>query len=211
MHAVLRAIFDAAIESADPRKVLASHLPERPVGRVVVVGAGKAAALMAAALEDAWPDVPLKGAVVTRYGHAVPTRRIEVFEGAHPVPDANSERAAQRMLALVRGLSSDDLVIALISGGGSSLMELPATGLSLADTQAVSEALLGSGATIGEMNALRTHLSAIKGGRLAQAAAPARVITLAISDVPGDDPRIIASGPTLGDESTLDDARAVVA
>ena len=211
IRVALRSMFDAAVASADPRRVLAAHLPAPPSRRAIVVGTGKSAALMAAALEAAWPAVPLEGAVVTRYGHAVPTRRIEVFEGAHPVPDANSEGAAQRMLALVRALSSDDLVIALISGGGSSLMELPATGLSLADTQAVSQALLASGATIGEMNALRTHLSAIKGGRLAQAAAPARVITLAISDVPGDDPRIIASGPTLGDESTLDDARAVVA
>ncbi|MGA7569846.1 MAG: glycerate-2-kinase family protein, partial [Candidatus Aquilonibacter sp.] len=175
---------------------MAAHLPQSPSGRVIVVGAGKSAALMAAALEEAWPEVPLQGTVVTRYGYAVPTHSIEVLEAAHPVPDANSERAANRILERVRGLGPDDLVIALISGGGSALMAKPAAGLTLADKQAVSEALLTSGATIHEMNAVRKHLSAIKGGRLAQAAAPARVVTLAISDVPGDDPATIASGPT---------------
>ena len=208
----LRSIFDAAVASADPRRVLAAYLPQRPTGgRVVVVGAGKAAALMAAALEDAWPDVPLEGVVVTRYGHKVGTRRIEVLEAAHPVPDANSQRAADRMLAAVGGLGPNDLVVALISGGGSSLLAKPAPGLTLADKQAVSEALLASGAPIREMNTVRKHLSAIKGGRLARAAHPARVITLAMSDIPGDDPAMIASGPTLADASTLADARTVIA
>jgi hydroxypyruvate reductase len=210
MRVALRAMFDAAVASADPRRVLPAHLPAPPSGRTIVVGAGKSAALMAAALETAWPDVPLEGLVVTRYGYTVPTSRIEVMESAHPVPDANSQRAAERILERVRGLGPDDMVIALISGGGSSLMALPAPGLSLVDKQAVSEALLGSGATIHEMNAVRKHLSAIKGGRLAQAATPARVVTLAISDIPGDDPADIASGPTLADESTLADVRAIV-
>jgi glycerate 2-kinase len=212
IRAALRSIFEAAVASADPRKVLAAYLPERPTrGRVVVVGAGKSAARMASALEDAWPDVALEGAVVTRYGYKAPTRRIEVLEAAHPVPDANSERAADRMLATVAGLSPDDLVIALISGGGSSLMAKPAPGLTLADKQSVTESLLASGATIQEMNAVRKHLSAIKGGRLALAAQPARVVTLAISDVPHDDASVIASGPTLADTSTLGDVRAIVA
>ncbi|MGH7043466.1 MAG: glycerate kinase type-2 family protein [Acetobacteraceae bacterium] len=208
---LLRGLFDAAVAAADPRRVLAAHLPARPRGRCVVVGGGKSAALMAAALEEAWPDVPLSGAVVTRYGHAVPTRRIEVIEAAHPVPDAAGERGARRLLALVRGLEPDDLVLALISGGGSALLALGAPGISLADKQAVNRALLSSGATIGEMNTVRKHLSAIKGGRLAAAAAPARVVTLAISDVPGDDPAVIASGPTVADPSTFADARAILA
>ena len=210
IRAHLRELFDAAIASADPRKVLAAHLPEPPPGRVVVVGTGKSAAVMAAALEAAWPHVALEGLVVTRYGHAVPTARIKVMEASHPVPDANSESAADRILAIVRGLSRADTVIALISGGGSALMEKPAQGLTLDDLQSVNEQLLASGATIHEMNAVRKHLSAIKGGRLAQAAAPARVITLAISDVPGDDAATIASGPTLADTSTLADVRAIV-
>ncbi|MEO9191604.1 MAG: glycerate-2-kinase family protein, partial [Acetobacteraceae bacterium] len=173
-RAALRAIFDGAVAAADPRLMLAAHLPARPRGRVVVVGGGKASALMAAALEAAWPDVALEGTVVTRYGHAVPTARIEVIEAAHPVPDANSERGARRLLERVQGLGRDDLVLALISGGGSALLTLPAPGLTLGDKQAVNRALLASGATIGEMNAVRKHLSAIKGGRLAAAAAPAR-------------------------------------
>jgi len=210
-RAMLRAIFEAAVASADPRKVLAAHLPERPSGRVVVVGAGKAAALMAAALEDAWPAVPLEGVVVTRYGHTVPTRRIEVLEAAHPVPDAKSVQAADRMLAAVKGLRENDLVVALMSGGASSVLEKPAPGLTLHDLQAVNEALLASGATIREMNAVRKHLSAVKGGRLALAAQPARVVTLAISDIPGNDATMIGSGPTLADTSTLDDVRAIVA
>ena len=206
----LRRIFDAAVASADPRQVLARHLPDKPAGRCVVVGAGKSAALMAAALEDAWPEVDLQGLVVTRYGHACPTRRIEVIEAAHPVPDANSEAAAARILDRVRGLRAEDLVLALISGGGSALLALPAPGLTLADKQAVNRGLLACGATIHEMNAVRKHLSAIKGGRLAAAAAPARVVTLAISDVPGDDPSVIASGPTMPDPSTLADVLAIL-
>lgn len=211
MRGVLRSIFDAAVAAADPRQVLAAHLPSLPRGRVVVVGAGKSAAVMAAAVEAAWPQVPLQGLVVTRYGHAVPTSRIEVIEASHPVPDANSEQAAQRILAAVRGLGPNDLVLALMSGGGSALLALPAPGLTLADKQAVNRALLASGATIHEMNAVRKHLSAIKGGRLAAAAAPAPVITLAISDVPGDDPAVIASGPTVPDASTFEDAAAIIA
>ena len=210
-RALLRALFDAAVAAADPRRVLAAHLPPKPAGRCVVVGGGKSAAVMAAALEDAWPDVPLTGAVVTRYGHAVPTRRIAVIEASHPVPDAAGEAGARRLLDLVRGLRPDDLVLALISGGGSALLALGAPGISLADKQAVNRALLASGATIGEMNTVRKHLSAIKGGRLAAAAAPARVVTLAISDVPGDDPAVIASGPTVPDPTTFADARALVA
>ncbi len=206
----LRSIFDAAVAGADPRKVLAAHLPEPSSGRTIVVGAGKSAGLMAAALEAAWPSVPLAGAVVTRYGYAVPTRRIQVMESSHPVPDHNSELAADQMFALVRGLTPEDLVIALMSGGGSALLAKPAPGLTLADKQAVYRQLLTSGATIREMNAVRTHVSAIKGGRIAQAAAPARVVTLGISDIPGDDPRIIASGPTLADASTAAEARAIV-
>ena len=210
-RAALRRVFDAAVAAADPLKMLAAHLPAKPKGRCIVIGAGKSAAVMAAALEAAWPDVNLSGAVVTRYGHAVPTRRIEVIEASHPVPDANSERGARRLLELVQGLSPDDLVLALISGGGSALLALPATGLTLADKQAVNRALLASGATITEMNAVRKHLSAIKGGRLAAAAAPAKVVTLAISDVPGDDPTVIASGPTEPDATSFADARALVA
>jgi glycerate 2-kinase len=210
-RAELRALFDAAVAAADPRKVLASHLPPRPEGRCIVVGCGKSAAVMAAALEDAWPDIPLQGTVVTRYGHTVPTRQIEVIEASHPVPDANSERGARRLLERVRGLGPDDLVLALISGGGSALCAAPAEGLTLADKQAINRALLASGANISEMNCVRKHLSAIKGGRLAAAARPARVVTLAISDVPGDDPAVIASGPTVPDPTTFADARAIIA
>jgi glycerate 2-kinase len=210
-RAALRTAFDAAIAAADPRRVLPRHLPPPPRGRCIVVGAGKSAALMAAALEEAWPDVPLEGVVVTRYGHAVPTRRITVLEASHPVPDAAGEDAARRILAAVRGLGPDDLVLALISGGASALLPLPAAGLTLADKQAVNRALLASGATISEMNCVRKHLSAIKGGRLAAAAAPARVLTLAISDVPGDDPAVIGSGPTVPDPTTFAEARAILA
>lgn len=210
-RAALRAVFAAAIAAADPRAMLSQHLPPRPTGRCVVVGAGKSAALMAAALEAAWPDVELSGVVVTRYEHATPTSRIEVIEAAHPVPDANSERAARRILGAVQGLGPDDLVIALMSGGGSALLALPAPGLTLADKQAVNRALLASGATISEINAVRKHLSGIKGGRLAAAAYPARVVTLAISDVPGDDPAVIASGPTVPDPTRFAEARAILA
>ena len=165
---------------------------------------------MAKAVEEAWPG-PLSGLVVTRYGHAVPCERIEIVEASHPVPDESGHRAARRMLEMVHGLGRDDLVLALISGGGSALLSLPAPGLSFADKQAVNAALLRSGAPIGEMNTVRKHLSAIKGGRLAAAAFPARVVTLVISDVPGNDPADIASGPTVADKSTFADARAVLA
>ena len=207
----LRAMFDAAIASADPRRVLARHLPSPPRGRTIVVGAGKSAALMAAALEAAWPDTPLSGVVVTRYDHACPTDRIEVIEAAHPVPDANSERGATRLLQAVENLTADDLVIVLMSGGASALIERPADGLTLDDLRAVNRALLASGAPIDEMNCVRKHLSAIKGGRLAAAAAPARVVTLAISDVPNDDPATIGSGPTLPDPTTWADVRRIAA
>jgi glycerate 2-kinase len=208
----LRTLFDTAIAAADPRAVLASHLPPAPIhGRCVVVGGGKSAAVMAAALEDAWPEVALEGTVVTRYGHAVPTRRIEVIEASHPVPDENSERGARRLLERVQGLTKDDLVIALMSGGASALLAAPVLGLTLADKQAINRALLACGANITEMNCVRKHLSAIKGGRLAAAAAPAHVITLAISDVPGDDPAVIGSGPTVPDATSFAEARALIA
>lgn len=211
----LRRIFDAAVRSADPRTVLARHLPDPPRreggGRVVVVGAGKSAAVMAAAVEAAWPDVPLSGLVVTRYGHGYPTQRIEVVEASHPVPDEAGAAAARRLLDLVRGLTEQDLVLFLVSGGGSALITLPAPGLGLDDLKAVNRALLASGATIHEMNCIRRHLSAISGGRLAAAAHPARVVTLAISDVPGDDPTVIASGPTVPDPTSFAEARALVA
>jgi glycerate-2-kinase len=211
-RATLRGLFHAAVAAADPRAVLAAHLPPKPVrGRCIVVGGGKSAALMAAALEDAWPDVALEGTVVTRYGHAVPTRRVEVIEASHPVPDAASERGARRLLERVAGLGPDDLVIALMSGGASALLAAPAFGLTLADKQDVNRALLACGANIAEMNTVRKHLSAIKGGRLAAAAAPARVVTLAISDVPGDDPAVIGSGPTVPDPTSFADARALIA
>ena len=207
---LLRRIFDAAVASADPGPAVLRHLPEKPKGRCIVVGAGKASAAMAAALDAAWPDVELTGVVVTRYGHAVPAGRIRIVEASHPVPDTMSETAAQLILAAVSELSPDDLVIALISGGGSALMTLPAGGMTLADKQAVNRALLASGATITEMNAVRKHLSAIKGGQLAAATRPARLVTLVISDVPGDDPATIASGPTVADASTLADVWEIV-
>jgi glycerate 2-kinase len=210
-RADLRRLFDTAVVASDPRRVLAAHLPEKPIGgRCIVVGGGKSAAVMAAALEEAWPDVALEGTVVTRYGHAVPTRCIEVIEASHPVPDANSERGARRLLERVQGLTSQDLVIALMSGGASALLAAPAQGLSLGDKQTINRALLAIGANIGEMNTVRKHLSAIKGGRLATAAAPAQVVTLAISDVPGDDPAVIGSGPTVADPTTFADARALI-
>ncbi len=210
-RAALRTLFDAAVASADPRVVLARHLPDRPRGRVVVVGCGKSAAVMAAAVEDAWPDVPLTGVVVTRYGHGHPTRRIEVLEASHPVPDEAGEAGARRILEAVAGLAPDDLVLFLVSGGGSALTTLPAAGLTLEELKATNRALLASGADIGAMNCIRRHLSAFSGGRLAAAAHPARVVTLAISDVPGDDPAVIASGPTVPDPTTFADARALVA
>ena len=206
---LLRAMFDAAVAAAQPALCVPPHLPAPPTGRLVVIGAGKASAAMARAVEDHW-DGPLSGLVVTRYGYAVECERIEIVEAAHPVPDAAGERAAQRMLDLVQGLSVDDLVLCLISGGGSSLLPLPLPGLTLADEQALHRALLTSGAGIGEMNCVRRHLSAIKGGRLAAACKPARVINLLLSDVPGDDPVDIASGPTVADASTCADALAIL-
>lgn len=209
----LRALFVAAVNAARPGLCVPPHLPalDGVSGRVIVVGAGKAAASMARAVEEAWPGVLLTGLVVTRYGHAVPCRQIEVAEASHPVPDAAGEAAARRILDMVQGLGETDLVLCLISGGGSALLSLPACGITLGDKQAVNSALLKSGATISEMNCVRKHLSAIKGGRLARAAAPARLVTLAISDVPGDDPAVIASGPTVPDPTTYADARAIVA
>ncbi|HZV55311.1 MAG TPA: glycerate kinase [Rhodocyclaceae bacterium] len=193
---LLRALFDAAIAAADPVRCLPSFLPLPPKGRTIVVGAGKAAASMARAVEQNWPGL-LEGFVVTRYGYGMPSERIEVIEAAHPVPDAASVAAAKRALKLVSGLTGDDLVLALVSGGGSSLLTLPAPGFTLADKQAATHELLMSGASIHDINAARKRMSAIKGGKLAAAAMPARVVTLAISDVPGDDPAVIASGPTV--------------
>jgi hydroxypyruvate reductase len=205
MRHLLRAMFDAAVAAAQPALCVPRHLPAPPKGRLVVIGAGKASAAMARAVEDHWQG-PLSGLVVTRYGHAVPCRRIEIVEAAHPVPDAAGERAARRMLQQVEGLTADDLVLCLISGGGSSLLPLALPGLALADKQALNRALLASGAPISEMNCVRRHLSAIKGGRLAAACRPARVVNLLLSDVPGDDPVDIASGPTVADPSTCADA-----
>ena len=206
----LKSLLASALAAADPLKVVPPHLPAPPKGRTIVVGAGKAAAAMAKAVEDHWPG-PLEGLVVTRYDHGLPCNRIEVVEAAHPVPDAAGRAAAARILQRVQGLTSDDLVLVLISGGGSALLTLPGPGLTLEDKQATVRALLKSGATIGEMNTVRKHLSAIKGGRLAIAAAPARLVTLAISDVPGDHLSVIASGPTVPDTSSFADARAVLA
>ncbi|WP_260928319.1 glycerate kinase [Novosphingobium sp. 9] len=210
-RALLRQLFEAAVERAAPGGAIAPLLPTKPKGRCVVIGAGKASAAMAAAVDAAWPDVELTGLVVTRDGYAVPAGRIEIIEASHPVPDARSEEAAHRILAMVQGLEPDDLVLALISGGGSALMVFPAPGITLADKQEINRQLLASGATIQEMNTVRKHLSAIKGGRLAAAAAPARVVSLVISDIPGDDPGSIASGPTVADTSTIDDVRAILA
>ncbi|NQV82791.1 MAG: glycerate kinase [Rhodospirillales bacterium] len=213
----LRQLFDAAVAAADPALCVPPHLPDLSshTGRLVVVGAGKASAAMARAVEDAWPykvggPGDLTGLVVTRYGCGVPCQRIEIVEAAHPVPDANGLEAARRILELAESLGPDDLMLCLISGGGSALLSLPAIGLSFEDKQAVNTALLRSGAAITDMNCVRKHLSAIKGGRLAQAAAPARVVSLLISDVPGDDPAVIASGPTVADATTTADARAIL-
>ena len=208
-RALLRRMFDAAIDAAQPARCLPPHLPAAPKGRTLVVGAGKASAAMAKAFDDAWMH-PVNGLVVTRYGYGVHCRRIEIVEAAHPVPDAAGAAAALRIRDLVGGLSADDLVVCLISGGGSSLLALPAEGITLADKQAVNRALLKSGATISEMNCVRRHLSAIKGGRLAAACHPAKVVTLLISDVPGDNPIDIASGPTVADPTTCADALDVI-
>ncbi|MRV71801.1 DUF4147 domain-containing protein [Duganella sp. FT92W] len=206
---LLRRMFDAAVAAAQPALCVPPALPQRPKGRLLVIGAGKASAEMALAVEQHWRG-PLKGLVVTRYGYGAPCERIEIVEAAHPVPDAAGLDAAQRMLELVRGLSADDTVLCLISGGGSSLLPLPLPGITLEDKQQLNRALLTSGATISEMNCVRRHLSAIKGGRLAAACHPARVVTLLISDVPGDDPRDVASGPTVPDDSTCADALAIL-
>ncbi len=205
----LRAMFDAAVAAADPMAMLHRFLPAAPKGRTVVVGAGKASARMAEALEAAW-DGTLSGLVITRYGHACPCRQVEIVEAAHPVPDEAGARAAARVLETVTGLTEDDLVIALVSGGASALMTLPAGGITLAEKRAVNQGLLASGAAIGQMNVVRKHLSAIKGGRLAAAAWPARVEGLLISDVPGDDPAVIGSGPTVGETSTPAEALAIL-
>src|SRR5690349_12404439 len=207
--ALLRRMFDAAVAAAQPARCVPPHLPAKPRGSLLVVGAGKASAAMAKAVEDHWQG-DLSGLVVTRYGHAVACKHVEIVEAAHPVPDAASVTAAQRMLSLVGDLGPDDVVLCLISGGGSSLLALPIGGLTLADKQAVNRALLKSGASIREMNCVRRHLSGIKGGRLAAACHPARVVTLLISDVPGDDPTVIASGPTVPHPPTCDDALAIV-
>lgn len=202
-------MFDAAIAAAQPARCLPRHLPPAPRGRTIVVGAGKASAAMARALEDHWQG-ELSGLVVTRYGYAVRCERIEIVEASHPVPDAAGLAAATRILELVSGLTADDLVLCLVSGGGSSLLALPAAGLTLDDKQDVNRALLKSGATIGEMNCVRRHLSAIKGGRLAAACHPAQVVTLLMSDVPGDAPIDIASGPTVADPTTCADALDII-
>ena len=213
----LRHLFDVAVKRALPLENTAAFLPTPPkAGRTIVIGAGKAGGSMALAVEALWPqDSPLEGLVVTRYHHTPPrpvglTQRIEVVEAAHPVPDAAGMQASERMLAMVQGLTENDLVLCLISGGGSALLTLPATGLALEDKQRINKKLLNSGANISEMNCVRKHLSRIKGGRLAVACAPARVVTLTISDVPGDDPSIIASGPTVPDATTCADALAIL-
>ena len=213
----LQHLYAAAVRRAMPLHTLGAFLPPPPKGRTVVVGAGKAAGAMAHALEALWPqDAPLTGLVVTRYGHTPPrpeglAQRIEILESSHPVPDAAGVAAAERIMAFPQGLTEDDLVLCLISGGGSSLLTLPAEGMTLADKQHINQALLDSGAGIAEMNCVRKHLSRIKGGRLAAACAPARVLTLLISDVPGDEASVIASGPTVPDASSCMDALAILA
>jgi hydroxypyruvate reductase len=206
---ILRRLFDAAIAASDPALCVPPHLPQDDGGRLIVIGAGKASAAMARAVEQHWSG-PLEGLVVTRYGHGVPCERIEIVEAAHPVPDAAGEAAAARILQRVSGLNPGDRVLALISGGGSALLAAPAEGLYLSSKRAITSALLKSGASIGEINCVRKHLSAIKGGRLAAAAWPASVLTLAISDVPGDDPAVIASGPTVADPTTAAEALEIL-
>lgn len=207
----LNALFLTAIAAANPLKVVPPYLPPPPSeGRVIVIGAGKASAAMAKAVEESWVEVPLEGLVVTRYGYGVETSHIKIVEAAHPVPDEAGEQAAKDILRHVQDLTADDLVLCLISGGGSALLSLPAPGITAEEKREINKSLLRSGAPIGEMNCLRKHLSAIKGGRLAEMAAPAKIVTLLISDVPGDDPSVIASGPTIADPSTLAEARAVI-
>ena len=207
--ALLTKMFDAAIKAADPLASLKVHLPDKPKGRTVVIGAGKGAAQMAAAFEQLWGD-PVSGAIVTRYGYAAACKHVKVLEASHPVPDGAGLAATSALFEAVEGLGPDDLVVALICGGGSSLLPGPPEGLTLSDEQALNEALLASGAPIGAMNAIRKHCSRIKGGRLAQAAYPARVVSLVVSDVPGDDPAQVASGPTVPDDVTLEDALVLI-
>ncbi|MCH2274735.1 glycerate kinase [Thalassospira sp.] len=202
-------LMDAALKAADPAVQIPRNLPTKPKGKTIVIGAGKASANMAQAFEKAW-DGDISGLVVTRYGHAVPCEKIEIVEASHPVPDAAGQKAAQRILDIVKSAGPDDLVVCMISGGGSALLALPGPGLTLEDKQAISKSLLHSGATISEMNCVRKHLSAIKGGRLAAACAPARMVTYLVSDVPGDDPAIIASGPTVADPTTGQDALDII-
>ena len=209
-RAFLERLFQAAVASVQPEAALGDALPDPPPGRTVVVGAGKGAAQLARAVERRWPG-PLSGVVVTRYGHGVPCRRIRVLEAAHPVPDAAGERASKEILRAVSGLGPDDLVLALITGGGSALLAAPPEGLTLADEQALARGLLASGAPIGVMNAIRREVSRIRGGRLARAAAPARVVSLIVSDVPGDDPAEVASGPTISPPIRRENVRRVVA
>lgn len=206
----LVSIFNAAVSAADPEKTIRNHLPAKPKGRTIVIGAGKGSAQMAAAFERVW-DGPIDGLVVTRYGYGARCERVEIIEAAHPVPDAAGLEASRRLLEKVRGLTSDDLVVALISGGGSALLPSPAPGLTLADEIAVNEALLASGAPIAAMNTIRKHVSTIKGGRLAAAAHPARVVSLVVSDIPGDNPALVASGPTVPDTGSREDALASIA
>ena len=205
----LTSIFEAAVAAADPELTIRRHLPEKPKGRTIVIGAGKGSAQMAAAFEKAW-DGPLEGVVVTRYGFAAPCERIRIVEASHPVPDANGLAAAKLLLQTVSGLTEDDLVVALVSGGGSALLPSPAGSLTLADEIAVNEALLASGAPISAMNTIRKHISGIKGGRLAAAAWPARVVSLVVSDIPGDNPALVASGPTVPDEASRADALRLI-
>lgn len=206
----LVSIFDAAVAAADPERTIRDHLPAKPGGRTIVIGAGKGSAQMAAVFEKVW-DGPIEGLVVTRYGYGAKCERIEIIEAAHPVPDAAGLEASRRLLERVQGLTSDDLVVALISGGGSALLPSPAAGLTLADEIAVNEALLASGAPIAAMNTIRKHVSTIKGGRLAAAAWPAKVVSLVVSDIPGDNPALVASGPTVPDTGSREDALASIA
>ncbi|QKC80532.1 glycerate kinase [Mesorhizobium sp. NZP2077] len=208
--AFLISIFDAAVAAADPQRTISDHLPAKPKGRTIVIGAGKGSAQMAAAFEKVW-DGPIEGLVVTRYGYGAKCERIEIIEAAHPVPDSAGLEASRRLLAKVQGLTEDDLVVALISGGGSALLPSPDLGLTLADEIAVNEALLASGAPIAAMNTIRKHVSTIKGGRLAAAAWPAKVVSLVVSDIPGDNPALVASGPTVPDTGSREDALASIA
>lgn len=208
-RSLLTKLFHEAVRAAAPERIV-DHLPPPPTGRVIVLGAGKASAAMAAALEKAWPDVDLRGLVITPYAHAVSCRRVEIVEAGHPVPDVSGIRATERILALARSADAEDLVIALISGGGSALLVKPAPGVTLEEKQALTRRLLAAGAPIDQVNCVRRHISQVKGGRLALAAAPARVFTFVTSDVPGDDLTAVASGPTFSDETTPADALRVL-